>query len=355
MNNIYGKFYSPEHALSYGRPYVFSVGSRSIGKSTGWAIHLIDQFVKYKRQWIYTRRDEKETMKTCEHFFDTAISIYNNYHDESHTLEYKSGAYYIDGEVSGFVIPLSQQQKYKSGNYSGVWFIIYDEFMIAPGSNARYLGGRGRMSSEVDAMSSLYQSVDRGEGRAFRNETTVAFLGNAGTFYNPFFISYGIDKYLRPDTKYLAPKGELYVVELTRETEATAEIKESYGFRLSSEKTKAYAYENSYADMHGDKSFILKRPSGNRAPVCNLIYEGTEYTVLSYEDSGFIWIGKGRSTEVPTLALTCSDHKPNYLLMANWRGSYVTNLIKQMYDFGNIRFGDGKAKLAIDFYLRYDV
>ena len=58
--NIYGDFYNPTKILSYGKPMNISVGSRSSGKSTGFGIHLLKDFLKNKHQFIYVRRTEIE-------------------------------------------------------------------------------------------------------------------------------------------------------------------------------------------------------------------------------------------------------------------------------------------------------
>lgn len=359
MGDVYDIFYSPEKVLSYGRPFIFSVGSRSIGKSTGWAIYMIDRFVKKGWQWLYTRRDETELDITRKNFYDEGMAIFNAFYGTNHRVVYRGEEYYVDGELAGFTVPLNLQQKYKSGGkYSGVRTILYDEFIITPGSGAKYIGGRAGMMQEVDAALSLYQSVDRGIGKAFRNETTFVFTGNAGSYYNPFFIEYGVDRYLRPDTKYLAPKSDsrdrLWVLESTKETEATKVIQESYAYQLSTERTRRYAYENKYDDMK-ESDFIMKEPHGKREPMCNIVYEGEEYVVYSFINEGFIWVGRGSNSIVPTLAITTSDHRPNYLLIQHYRGHYATQMIKQMYDLGCIKFQNMKCKLVIDFYLKYDV
>lgn len=352
--DLYGKFYNPNKLLSYGKVLNFTIGSRSIGKSTGWAIHLLKEYVEKGRQFIYVRRTQDETQLTAPSYFDNAVDILRMKGYKIESFSYKGGEYYLNDELCGYAIPLSLQQKYKSSNYSNVWWILYDEFMIAPGSSAHYIGGSTGATAEVDAMTSLYQTVDRGIGRAFRNETRIIFVGNAGTFFNPFFINYNIDRYLRPDTKYLAPKNEIYVVELTRETEATKEIKESYGYKMSTEKTKAYAYNNEYADL-GDDSFLEKTPKGTHQTLINIISDGNTYGVYSYHDNGYLYICHKQCDGRPTLSLTTADHKPNYLMFKHWHGHPVTTLIKQMYDIGAIRFYDYKCKMALDTYLRYDV
>lgn len=353
--DVYGKFYNPTKLLSYGKVLNFSQGSRSIGKSTGFAIFFLLEWIKKGHQFMYVRRDDDEKNKTAANYFDNAINILRGFGYEIKDFVYHGGFYYMDGEICGYAIPLNLQQKYKSSNFSRVWWILYDEFMVMPGNTRGYLGGRGNSMAEVEAMTSLYQTVDRGVGRAFRNETRIIFVGNAGTFYNPFYINYGIDRYLRPDTKYLAPKNDIYVLELTGETEATAEIKSSWGYQMSTEKTKAYAYDNTFADTLGDASFLAREPEGSRRPLCNLMFEGEHYGVYMYERKGFIYIGHKPSPGRKELALTTEDHRPNYLLMRNYRQDPAALLIKDMYDKGAIRFADHKCKMIIDYYLKYDM
>lgn len=352
--DIFGKFYNPTKLLSYNKVLNFSIGSRSIGKSTGFALYLLREFIENGRQFIYCRRTMDETQLTAPTYFDNAVDILKSHGYNIESCVYQGGQYMVDGALAGYAIPLSLQQKYKSSNYSDVWYILYDEFMIMPGSQSRYIGGSTNASAEVEAMTSLFQTVDRGVGRAFRNETKIIFVGNAGTFFNPFFINYGIDRYLRPDTKYLAPKNDMYVVELTSETEATKEIMSSNGFKISTERTKSYAYGNQFADLKGDQ-FIDKNPIGIHTPLCNLIYEGNTYGVFAYFDSGYIYITHKKADGRPNISLTTADHRPNYLMMRTWHGHPITKRIKEMYDCGSIRFYDFKCKMTIDFYLAYDV
>lgn len=352
--DIYGKFYNPTKLLSYNRILNFSIGSRSIGKSTGFALFLLREWLEKGHQFIYVRRDKDELQKTCTTYFDSAVSILQGFGYDIKECVYCGGEYLVDGVVAGYAIPLNLQQKYKSSNYSNVWWILYDEFIVTPGSQTRYIGGRTNASAEVDAMTSLYQTVDRGIGRAARNEVRIFFVGNAGRFFNPFFINYGIDKLLRRDTKYLAPKDDVYVLEMTGETEATKEIKQSNGYKISTEKTRAYAYDNKFADLTGS-DFIVRSPSGRHLPMFNFVYEGNTYGVLQYPDLGYIFISEKKCEGRLTLSLTTADHRPNYLMMQNWHGHPATQLLKECYDRGDIRFMSNKCKLVLDFYLSYEL
>ena len=139
--DLYGIFYNPTKLLSYGRVLNFSIGSRSIGKSTGFAIMMLKDYIEKGRQFIYVRRTQDETQLTAPSYFDNAVDIMKSKGFDIQDFYYKGGEYYLNGELCGYAIPLSLQQKYKSSNYSSVWWILYDEFMIMPGSTARYIGG----------------------------------------------------------------------------------------------------------------------------------------------------------------------------------------------------------------------
>lgn len=352
--DVYGKFYNPNKILSYGKVLNFTIGSRSIGKSTGWALFLLLEWINKGRQFIYVRRTKDELLETCVTYFDNAVDILKSLDYNIEEFYYKGGEYYLNGEECGFAIPLSLQQKYKSSNYSKVWWIVYDEFMIMPGSKSTYLGGSSNAMLEVDAMVSLFQTVDRGVGRAFRDECRIVFIGNAGTFFNPFFINYGIDRLLRPETKFLCPKKDMYVLESTTETEATKEIKSSNGYKISTAKTKAYAYDNVYADL-GSDAFIEKHPDAPHNMLCNIVMDGNTYGVYQYPQLGYLYVSHHECPGKAYLSLTAADHKPNYLMIKTWHGHPVTTLIKEMYSMGAIRFQDFKCKMVIDFYLSYDV
>ena len=58
--DIYGDFYNPTRLISTGKPYLFSIGVRSSGKSTGWLIHLLKEYMRYDKQFIYLRRDKED-------------------------------------------------------------------------------------------------------------------------------------------------------------------------------------------------------------------------------------------------------------------------------------------------------
>lgn len=259
-------FYSCKRALTYGRPVMICCGSRSIGKSTGWAMFLILSYLIYGRKWIYTRRTRDETELTAGSFFDNASNIIKSFGDfkDFAGVEYKGGEFFIvsdEGEKvkSGCAIPLSLEHKYKSSNLSEYFTILYDEFI--PKFDTDYLGSRETPDKEYRKLLSLYQTVDRGIGTAYRNETGIVLLGNTATIYNPILIKLGVPEYVYSDSKIVAPKSKLWVLEKISEVEATKNISESFAYKLSDEIEKDYGYNNiNKSDFGGE--FIKRAKIG---------------------------------------------------------------------------------------------
>lgn len=347
LNEVFGDFYSPEKLLSYNRPFNMTVGSRSIGKSTGWGIQLLADYVNHGRRWCYVRRDRDELSLTASTWFDNAADIlrFNNWDVPPIYLEKQ--VYYNDKkEPCGYAIPLALQHKYKSIGYNNVWWEIYDEFLTPSG---RYIGGAGS-NREHECLMSLYQTLDRGIGRPFRNEVKIICIGNAYNYYNPLFVNFGVDRYLRTDTKMLAPRGKLWAVEQTRETEATKKIKTSYAYLLSSESTKSQMYDNMLAGTSG--TFIKKITSPMRG-MFNIIYEGVKYGVYLVPNMGKIYVSRRPTTCNIEVCATTDDHRPNYLMIQRFSMFGGTIELKKAFERGDVLFDSGKSQYMLFNFMLY--
>lgn len=344
---VFGDFYSPEKALSYGRPLILSVGSRSIGKSTGTAIKILMEYIDHKKRWCYVRRDRDELGLTASTWFDNAFQILRDYNWDPPEVHLEKQVYYDqDKNPIGYAIPLGLQHKYKSIGYRDVWWEVYDEFLPM---NGRYLGGAGS-KLEVEALNSLYQTLDRGIGKAFRNEVKIICLGNAYSYYNPIFVNYGVDKYLRTDTKYLAPKNELWVVEQTRETKATAKIRESYAYRLSTESTRDQMYNNM---MTGRGGTFVQKIDAPMHGMFNIIYEGVTYGIYLVPSKGKIYVSEKPCTSNINICATTDDHRPNYLMIQRYSCFGGTIELKNAFERGDVLFSSGKSQYMLFNFMLY--
>lgn len=356
-DNLVKGWFSLRRPLSYNRHFLTITGKRSTGKSTGTSLFILLNYFETGQGWIYTRRTKDEMDVTAPSWFDNAVEILNGYiTDEENKikLEYKGGAYYVNGVQAGVAIPLSLQQKYKSTNLSFAKFIVYDEFIAFEGSG--YLGGASNPLKEFRALLSLFQSSDRTVGKAFRNEVVIIALGNSDSYFNPVYMGLGIDKFIRTDTHFLAPKNAEWVaMQMTGEDAQEAEAyKDSVGYKLSDEYTRAYAYENESKEERADKQFVEKVTRA--LPIlCNLHFDGNDMLMSIDYREGFVYVSHGHAEGLPEYALTLADHRPNYVLILKAGREGYLGQLRAFYDAGAIKFENMKCKWAIDNYFKFVV
>ena len=346
QKDIYGDFYNPTKILSYGKPMNISVGSRSIGKSTSFGIHLLKDFLKNKHQFIYVRRTEIELRNAAPFAFSNAIQIINQYHYKLliEDFRYEKNTYYIGEQACGYAIPLSQVEKFKSIPFNDVYWILYDEFI--PKQGTRMLGSKDEPFLEYQLLMNLIISCDREVGKAYANRVRTILVANAKGYFSPILQKLHCDRYLTPATKICAPKDMNWVVEQTVSVDATKDFENSNSYKLSDEDERNYSFE---AGINNDKRFIEKKPTEKINPLCNLIYKNDIMGMYYGATTGKIYINYNKIKEGKTLALTVDDHDINYLL-AEKKDFYIV-LLKRSYQYGMVRFQTGKIKMQILTYL----
>ena len=362
---IYEDFYNPLKILSYSNVlYYISLGQRSIGKTTGFLIHGILEYLIHGKEFIYLRRDKDEIDVTKLESVQNAINVINKFYrkfysfktDLIFSFKCENNIYYINGdkdnnkdwELIGYAIPLSLQHKYKSNNYSNTYYVFYDEFISF---NKKYLGGQKNMYYEVYALESLLQTIDRNIGEAYSNRVRCICIGNSISFYNPLLLQLGIDKYLKTNTKFLHPKNSYYVVEQTNEVTATKNKEHSLLYKASSDYNKKYAFDN---ETNDNKEFI-ENIHGKLEPLINMKYENITYSIYYNEDYD-IYIDDKPCTiaGIKTFALTNNEHSINTYLIDNWRNTEVMKLVRDCYIRGRVKFKNARCKFMINQYFKYD-
>lgn len=347
---IYGDFYSPEHLLSYGRPFSISVGTRSIGKTTGIGIHLIRYFLRTGQGFIYLRRTEDELDKTAPSAFDNALFICKK-NGLIVDLFYKRGFYYVQVDetaepvLCGCALALSTEDKHKSQNFSSYDWIWYEEFICL--DSTRYLGTKDQPIKEYEKLMELYQTVDRGVGQAFKNTTRIICTGNNLSYFNPIYRALGITSYIRTDSKMIAPKGKLWVLEQTSTVKATSKIKESYAYQMSPDSMQESAYDN-FAS--GSKETFVETFTGPKRFLYNVRINGNTYGVYKTDQLAYVC---NDSRCGMTIALTNGDLSiDSYMLATRPGDSELVKFLKTMYGQGRVRFQTATIRYDIlNFFL----
>jgi hypothetical protein len=192
------KYYSYKNGiLQHDFDYNFIVGGRSNGKTTGYQLEVaLPNYLNDKEQFVKIVRTNDDTVPLLnEDWID--VNVKNKLKNKGLTYVYYRKTFYIGlikdyedyglkkfvqekADVWGYVIPLSQQARYKSSDRSKVSTIVFDEFAIA--DEYMYL------PNEVEQLMSLISTIIRS-----RDNVKVFFIGNALSLKNPYFDYFGID------------------------------------------------------------------------------------------------------------------------------------------------------------------
>lgn len=358
QNDIYGKFYSPKRLKSTGRALLISMGYRSIGKTTGWGIEFLSEFIASKgvKQVLYIRRTKKELEGSAPTAFSNALRIYNKFYNKHYVMKYEKNTYYIKGEkfddyvVFGYAFDLNGEDTLKSIPFDNLYWGMYDEFL--PRRGTKYLGSKDTPYVEWDCINSLFQTIDREIGKAYANRFRLVCIGNNLTYYNPIIMKLGADKYLKTDTRMLNPKGDVYAIEQTQpgDIEATDDMMESNAYKLASHDDKSVRY--AFGCGLDDDAFI-GTPCGKVTPYCNVLYRGHRMGV-GYDENYMFYVSNRGNTSDVVLALTLEDHGYNRVLAQQANSRVEMKMLRDAYVDGEIIFENGKCRYDINQFFMFD-
>lgn len=333
-------YYSCRRALSYGTPFIFSLGNRSIGKTFSYTSLCVNNFLKKGTKFVYMRRYDEDLKISGATFLD---EMRRKYPDVAFDVKGsgKSGTlYYINNMIAGMTVSLSKGFKYKSMVMSDYDIIFFDEFLNEDGV---YL------PEEVSKCLNFYQSVARGYGRPIREEVRFIFCGNHVTINNPYFRELKIRDHIKLGTRYCVDPDRAWVVEMTDNQEIASEItKTPFGKMIAKTKYGEMAVKSQF---YLDDDTFIQKPKGKSEYYCTLIYNDKAYGVYEYTELGLFFISKKANTNYPvTFSLTTKDHKPNYLLMFKQRNNPVFTMLKYAYEIAMLRFDSDESKfMFMDF------
>lgn len=360
LDNCANGFWSPKKLLTYGKPVNVVTGTRSVGKSTGIACLSLLDYLKNKHKFMYVRRRQRDTYKTCKTFFNNAVEIINRYTKYKITgFKFFNGKYLIstsnvkdeennltEWEECGEANPLSGEEELKSSVFSDYFTIIYDEF-ISKDPN-KYLGNRDNPDFEWDSVVSLYQTIDRGILKPYRNETALFLLGNKSTIYNPICLSLGIADFVNAGAHFTSPKNKTWVWEDVDSVESVNNFDESFAYQMSSDSVKKYAYEN----LGNDNNYFIKKPDTSTVYVNTIRFKGVNYGIKRDLNFNYFIVRPDSTRKI--ISLDVDSHDGNDLhLIRRWNESPIMCTLSEAYKQGRLYFDSGKNKVAILKYLQF--
>ena len=345
------KYYNPEKILAMKdldkeEPSIYLISSnRSAGKTTAFLIKALKHHKETGRKFALLYRYQYE-LNSAEKIFADVMNIYPELSGELTTVAHAKGLMYeifMDKKSMCYALSLNNPDALKkySPMFSTVDFIIFDEFQTETG---KYL------PKETEKFMSLMITVARGGGEQHRN-IKVFMLSNKVSIMNPYFITFGIHKRIKKDTKFI--RGHGWVAEFNHNEDASNSISKSgIAKAFSNSDYIKYSTQNDY--LIQCDSFIEKM-SGRSKYLFTIQHDGVSYGVREFMDDGIIHVSKKVDGSCQYIAVfKASDHTQNTMMLNHF--SFLFKNLKDAFNNGHLRFDDVGTKnvifdiLAIDIY-----
>ena len=323
--------------LDGNQPEILMVTTnRTGGKTTYFGRLCVNKFKKGQGKFALLYRYNYELDDCADKFFKDLSTLFF----PGSIMESKrkaSGIFhelFLDGESCGYALSLNSADQLKkySHLFSDVNRMIFDEFQ----SESNHY-----CTDEIKKFISIHTSVARGQGEQVRY-VPVYMLSNPVSLINPYYVELGISNRLRDDTKFL--RGHGFILEQGFIDSASVAQKES-GFNKAFAKNSYVAYSSECVYLNDNKAFIEK-PNGIGRYLCTIKYNGTDFGVREFADSGFIYVDDRPDTSYKyKITVTTSDHEINYVMLKR-NDMFLTNL-RFYFEKGCFRFKDLRCKEAI--------
>lgn len=323
--------------LNGDRPEIFlCTTNRSAGKTTYFNRLLVKKFKERNEKFMLLYRYNYELSDCAEKMFKDIGGLF---FPEDH-MESKSRAkgiyheFYLNGAPCGYAVALNNADTLKRNShlFSDTAAMFFDEFQP---ENGRYC------TNEINKFISLHISVARGNSKQSRY-VPVYMCGNTVSLINPYYVALGISERLKEDTKFL--RGDGFVLEVGYNPGASAALKGS-GFNRAFAGSKQVEYAAQAVYLNDNTAFI-ERPAGSGLYFCTLKYEGKEYAIREYPESGLVYCDDHPDlTYNVRITVTTEDHQVNYVMLKK-NSMYIASL-RWYFEHGAFRFKNLKCKEAV--------
>lgn len=310
--------------------------NRTGGKTTYFSRLLVNKWLKGQGKFALVYRYNYELDDCAEKFYKDIKSLF--FSGTNMTSKRKAkGAFhvlYIDDAECGYAISLNNADVLKkySHLFSDVERMFFDEFQSETNHYC---------SDEIKKLLSIHTSIARGQGEQIRY-VPLYMCANPVSIINPYYVEMGISERLKDDTKFL--RGDGFVLEQGFNETASLAQKES-GFNRAFSNNAYVAYSSECVYLNDNKAFIEK-PEGKGRYLATLRYEGVDYAVREYAESGVIYCDDRADLTYPSrISVTTEDHNINYVMLkAN--ALFLTNM-RFYFERGCFRFKNLKCKECI--------
>lgn len=317
------------------KPEIFLCeGNRTAGKTFYFKRLLLRRFVKHGYKFMLLFRYSYE-LDDCEQaFFKDLEEVEFQGHEMTSdwAIDKICRNLYFDGKHCGYAMSMTNPDviKKKSSMFVDVHSMFMDEFQS---ESNKYVPG------EVGKFQSIHTSVARGGGKHSRY-VPVYMASNGVTTMNPYFSAFGINKRLKPDTKFM--RGNGWVLERTFNKEAATMLLDSaFARAFIDDVHMQYATGQEYL-LDNDNFIGFIR--GEKNLMCNIVYQGSELGVWKMKDKMIYLVSHQHDPKMGIkLAVNMKDHTDKTYFQKT--GPYIKGLA-DMFNAGRVFFEDLTCKQA---------
>lgn len=329
--------------LSGNTPEIYiCTSNRSAGKTTYFNRLVINRYKKSGKKFGLLYRYNYELSDCADKFFKDIQGLF--FPDDVMSSKSKAkGMFhelYLNGDSCGYALSINNADGLKKYSHllSDIDSMIFDEFQS---ENGNYC------PNEIRKFISIHTSIARGKHKQVRY-VPVYMISNPVTILNPYYTHLGITERLNKNVKFL--KGNGFVLEQGfNESASELQLASSFNKAFSGNDYIAYSAQNVYLD---DNYSFIERPSGFSKYLATIKYNGKEFALRAFPDTGYIYCDDNPDTSFKTkLSITTNDHEENYLMIKSY-DLFVTNM-KYYFDKGCFRFKNLICKEAVLKMLSY--
>ncbi len=264
---------------------IFVVGPRSDGKTYSFKQWAIKSWLATGAEFVYIRRLRDEVDSVKHTLFDDIASTFGV------EVKLKGDRFKIRIEGAetwedfGFIIPLSEQQNFKSASFPNVDKIAFDEFIIESGRR-RYL------PREYEQFINLIFTIARDR------KVRVVCFSNAAAIANPYFSEYGITTNDFNNGVETASRNGGSVVFNVYEANAGNRERRQQGLigRISSSAYQDYALGNEFVDVVDEN---IVDTSTMSTPLFAVVVSDKDCFVVGAMKNGAYLVRRGSNAGVP--------------------------------------------------------
>ena len=320
---------------------IFSLGARGTGKTLGWKLRAIYNFLDFGTKTVYIRRYKQEMKKTLSTFISDINLGDNSLKDLDMKLENRK--FLIGGKVAIEFMELSQVVKAKSVVYRDYELFIFDEFLTVDRTLNSY--GFNEIFMFQEFMSTVLRSYSKEEVN-----TQFVFLSNALSTTSDYFDMVGFENGIKPNIEYQYPEhSKLILVEIKSTTKEFREKMEKSLINelLPSTSYKRYAIENEFISEDTSNIIPFEKIKGHKNYYFTLIF--SDMKIYVYRNGIKVYLhhklkkSKDIEEKLYTLDKDLVDSNVLYCNNLSPITSYITNAIT----FNRITYSSMKVKKKI--------